>query len=175
MPFQIHLLFTVIICFFTSAGHGQSPAWNSLRYGKISLHYPPTWHVNKEAPHAGQSRLTLTPDSMRNLAMQIIEIYELTVSGDHTYARFKKDFATMLQSRPGMGTKVLKIEEISFKGHKTMYAETIQSSLPAKVYGINAGTEIYPIILIQRRHSNIPDLRMEQDEMAILNSITIDQ
>jgi hypothetical protein len=175
MAFQRHLLYATVLCFFTFASHGQSPAWNSLRYGKISLHYPPTWHVNKEAPHAGQSRLTLTPDSMQNLTMKIIEIYELTVSGDHTYARFKNDFASMLQSRSGMGTKVLKTEEISFKGHKTMYAETIQSSLPAKVYGINAGTEIYPIILIQRRYSNIPDPRLEQDEMAILNSITIAQ
>jgi len=175
MPLQRHLLLAAVICFFTFAGRGQSPAWNTFRFGKISLHYPPTWHANKEAVHAGQTRLTLTPDSMRNLAMQIIEIYELPMSGDHTYARFKKDFAATLQSRTGMDTKVLKVEEISFKGHKTMYAETIQSSLPAKVYGINAGTKIYPIILLQRRYSNIPDPRLEQDGMAILNSITIDQ
>ena len=56
-----------------------------------------------------------------------------------------------------------------------MYAEIIQSSLPAKVYGINAGTKIYIVVLLQRRHVNIPDPKIEKDETAILNSITIDQ
>jgi hypothetical protein len=174
MRFLSHLLFAALSCFFTFAGHSQAPAWNSLRYGKVSLNYPPTWRTTKES-HGGQTHATLTPDSMRTLSMRIIEIYEVPLGGDHTYARFKKDFVAILSSQSDGSTKVLKSEEISFKGHKTMYAEIIRSSLPAKLYAINAGSRIYLVFLLLSRHVNIPDPKLEKEEKAILNSITIDQ
>ena len=174
MRLQNHLLFAALACFLTSATYGQAPAWKSLRYGKVSLNYPPTWRTTKES-HEGQTHVTLTPDSMQNLSMRIIEIYEIPLGGDHTYARFKKDFAANLNSQPDGSTKVLKVEEISFKGHKTLYTEIIRSSLPAKAYAINAGSRIYLIFLLLSRHVNVPDPKMEKDEKAILNSITFDQ
>jgi hypothetical protein len=172
MPFQRLFLFAALSCSFAFAGHAQAPGWKSIRYGQVSLSYPPTWQTERLSQD-GQTAVTLTPDSMRNLAIRIIGVYELPLSGDHNYATFKKDFTTLLQSRPDWPTKVLKTQEISFKSHKTMYAEVIQSSLPAKVYGINAGTKIYMIVLLLSRHVDIPDPKMERDETAILNSITI--
>jgi len=56
-----------------------------------------------------------------------------------------------------------------------MYGEVIMIGLPAKVYAVHAGTEIYQAIFITRRHVNIPDSGIERDEQAILNSITIAQ
>ena len=63
------------------------------------MRYPPTWRTTKES-HDGQTYATLTPDSMQNLSMRIIEIIELPLGGDHTYARFKKDFTAILNSQP---------------------------------------------------------------------------
>jgi len=174
MLFQQYFLFAAAICCFTFTSHSQSPAWKPLRYGQIALKYPPTWQTERLS-HNGQTAVTITPDSMKNLSMRIVSIFEFSLRGDHNYAAFKKDFATILQSRPDWPTKVLKTEEISFKSHKTMYAEIIESSLPAKVYAINVGTKIYLIALLQSRHVNIPDPKMEKDETAILNSISIDQ
>jgi len=174
MPFQRYFLFVTLSCLFTMAGRAQAPSWKTLQLGVLSLKYPPTWVMAKRHGKV-ETYVVLTPDSMRNLPIKVFQIIELPVIGDHTYARFKKDFATVLTSNPDWPTKILKSKEISFKGHKTMYAEIIRSSLPGKVYGINAGGVIYAILLLQSRHVGVPDPKMEKDGAAILNSITIDQ
>ena len=107
--------------------------------------------------------------------MKVLAIFELPLGGDHTYAAFKSNFAAILNSDKDLPTKVLKTEEISFKGHKTIYAEIIRSSLPAKVYAIDAGNSIYLIFLLRSRHVNTPDPKMEKEETTILNSISIDK
>jgi len=163
----------MIICCFAFAVYGQSSSWKSTRIGKVSLKYPPTWHTMTES-HEGQTAISLTPDSMRNLHMQIFQIYKLPQSGNHNYAAFKKDFTEILRISDD-SRRILKTEEISFKNHKTMHAEMIQSSLPGKVYAIDAGTDIYIVVFLQRRYSNTPDPKIERDVTAILNSITIDQ
>ncbi len=73
------------------------------------------------------------------------------------------------------GGKILKSEEITFKGHKSMYAEIIASSLPTKVYGVDAGDYIYVIVLTRRRYSKIADAGLERDGTGILNSISFGQ
>jgi len=95
MPFQRYLLFVTLFCISTFAGFGQGPTWKSLRIGLMSLKYPPTWQTEK---HKGEieTLVSLTPDSMRNLGMRIIQISELPIIGDHTYANFKKGFAAAL-------------------------------------------------------------------------------
>lgn len=169
MPLQRSFLFIILSCLLTFASNAQDPSWKPYRYGNISLKYPPTWLPNKES-QGGHTRVTLTPDSMRRLTMRIVEIYELKVEGDHTFASFKNGFATSLKSQDE-STKVLKTEETSFKDHKAIYAEIIRSSLPARVYGINAGAYIYVVFLLKSRHVDVPDPKMEKDGMAILNSI----
>ena len=171
MTFSRKLLFVAVICLPAFAGHAQSPGWKSTQLGKISLQYPPGWQMKQET-QGGLSRITLTPDSMQNLSMRMIELYDLPVSGTHTYTFFKENFAAMIQARDKDGTTIRKTAEISFKDHKTMYAEIVDRTLPAKVYGINNGTEIYMMIFVSRRHSWISDPGMERDEMGILNSIT---
>ncbi|HVV07053.1 MAG TPA: hypothetical protein VHC96_22650 [Puia sp.] len=173
MLFQRYFLFVTLSCLFTMAGRGQAPSWKSLQLGVLSLKYPPTWVMEKTHGKV-ETYVVLTPDSMRSLPIKVLQIIELPVIGDHTYARFKKDFATMLTSNPDWPTKILKTEEISFKGHKTMYAEIIRSSLRGKVYGINTGGVIYAILLLQSRHVGVPDPKMERDGAAILDSITFD-
>jgi len=169
MPLQSSFLCIILSCFLTFTGSAQDASWKPYRYGNISLKYPPTWLPNKES-QGPQTRVTITPDSMRRLTMRMIEIYELKVEGDHTFANFKNGFATSLKSQDE-STKVLKTEETSIKDHKAIYAEIIRSSLPARVYGINAGASIYVVFLYKSRHVDIPDPKMEKDEMTILNSI----
>jgi len=130
--------------------------------------------MTREA-HGEQTRVTLTPDSMQNLAMRIIEIIDLPLSGSHTYANFKSNFTSILEAQPDAGIKVTKNEEITFKGHKTMYADIIRSSLPGKVYAIDGGTDIYLLFVLLRRHITVADPALERDEKTILNSIAFDQ
>jgi hypothetical protein len=122
-----------------------------------------------------QARFTLTPDSMRHLTMRIVEIIGLPQDGSHSYASFKSVFVSLLEGQPDAGIKVTKSEEITFKDHKTMYAEIKRNSLQTKVYGIDGGTYIYLFFLLPRRYSTVPDPALERDEKAILNSITFDQ
>ena len=130
--------------------------------------------MTREA-HGDQTQVTLTPDSMQNLTMRMIEIIDLPQSGSHTYANFKSGFTSILEAQPDAGIKVTRSEEITFKDHKTMYAEIIRSSLPAKVYGINGSTDIYLLFVTPRRHVTVADPALERDEQTILNSITFEQ
>jgi hypothetical protein len=157
------------LCVALSAG-GQTIAWKVVNYGGISVMYPPTWHMTKER-HESLTRVTLTPDSMQNLDMRLVQIYEFPTSSNHTYESFKTVFPSMLKVQFGTEVPTPKIDEISFKDHKALYAE-IKSELPSKAYALNAGAAIYVIILQQRRWIHTPDPGMERDEKAILNSIT---
>jgi hypothetical protein len=168
------LLIAAVFCPLAFAGYAQSSDWKSVRYGKITLRYPPTWHMNKEA-NGERTRVTLTPDSMQQLTMRMVLIYELPLGSDHSYESFKKDFPAMVRAQTDGETKFLKTDEITLKGHKCMYTEVIQNSLPVKVFGINGGTAIYAVVLLSRRYSSTPDPGMERDETAILNSISFDQ
>ena len=173
MPFLRQLLVIAVCCVLALPGRSQPPTWKPMRFGKISLNYPSTWHMSREA-HGEQTRVTLTPDSMQHLTMRIIEIFELPLSGDHTYANFRSGFASILEAQPEAGIKVTRSEETTFKGHKTMYAEIIRNSLPGKVYGIDGGTDIYLLFVLPRRYAAVPDPALERDEKVILNSIAFD-
>lgn len=173
MPFLRQPLIAFLCCALAIRGHAQSPSWKSLSYGKITLHYPPTWHMTKEA-RGRQARVTLTPDSMQHLTMRIVEFIGLPTDDSHNYASFKSGFVSLLEAQPDAGMKVTKSEEITFKDHKTMYAEVMRNSLQTKVYGIDGGTYIYLFFLLPRRYSAVPDPALERDEKAILNSITFE-
>jgi hypothetical protein len=174
MPFLRQLLIALVCCALAVSGRAQSSSWKSMKFGKVSLHYPPTW-TNTKATFNGQTRVTLTPDSMKDLSMRIVEFFELPLDGTFTYANFKSGFASLLKAQPDAGIKVPKCEEITFKEHKTMYAEAMRKGLPTKVYAIDGGTRIYLFFLLPRRYSTVPDPALERDEKAILNSITFDQ
>src|ERR1700722_210337 len=148
-------LLTAAFCSLAFAGRTQAPTWKWLRYGKLSLMYPPTWHMAKENID-GQSYVTITPDSMQNMVVQMFEIDELTLPANYTFAKYKKDLRGILTSKPDWPTKVLQTREIVFKRHKTIFAKIIRRSLPGKIYGIDDGTKIYAVILFERRYSNIP-------------------
>ncbi len=163
------LLIYVIFCVPVLASYAQSSAWKSARYGKISLSYPPTWHMTKET-RGSRSLVTLTPDSMQQLSMRMIEIFELPLEG-HSFADFKNNYVSMLKARSEDPINITKTDVITFKDHKAVYAELIRNSLPNKLYGIDGGTNIYVFLVLPRRYSTIADPAMERDEKAIMNSI----
>ena len=174
MPVLRPLLFTALMNCVAFAGRAQQAAWKSLKLSKVSLNYPPTWHMTRET-RGTQIRITFTPDSMQHLSMRMFEIMELPVAGDRKYPYFKKNFAVFLQPWVDQGGKILKDEEVTFKGHTTMYAEVIANSLPIKVYVVDAGDYLYVIILRRRRYSNVAYLGLERDGVGILNSIVFGQ
>ncbi len=157
------------LCVALSAG-AQTIAWKVVTYGRISVMYPPTWHMSKER-HEPLTRVTLTPDSMQDLDMRLVQIYEFPTNSNHTYESFKTIFPSLLKAQFGTGVPTPKIDEISFKDHKALYAD-VKSELPSKAFALNAGAAIYVIILQQRRWIHTPDPGIERDEKAILNSIT---
>jgi len=142
-----------------------------VTYGKISLLYPPTWHLTRDN-RGEQTRISLTPDSMQKLSMRMVEIYELPVTPEHNYASLKANFASLIRTGTSEDAKFLKTEEINFKGHKCMHAEVVSGSLPSSVYGLDAGPAIYVILLTKRRYSQKADPGLERDGTAIFNSIT---
>ena len=174
MPILRVLSIIVVMSCLAFGGRAQQTSWKSLKLNKVSVNYPPSWHLTRETRGA-QVRVTLTPDSMQQLTMRMFEIMELPLDGEHNYAYFKKEFPTILKPWVDQGGKILKSEEITFKNHTSMYAEIIASSLPTKVYGVDAGDYIYVIVLTRRRYSKIADPGLERDGMGILNSISFGQ
>lgn len=166
-PLFIALLITTL----TLTTHAQTSAWKSTTYGKVSLRYPPTWHLARY-DRGIQTHISITPDSMKNLLMQMFEVWELPTSAEHNYAFFKANLAPILRNATAPDATVVKKEEISFKGHKCVRTEMLSGSLPTTVYGVDAGTAIYLVVLTPRRYIKIADPGMERDERAILNSIT---
>jgi len=78
------LLATSLGCALTLSGLAQSASWKTLHHGKMSLSYPPTWHLTQNEKDQ-QTRFTLTPDSMQNLDMRMLMVFELPVTGDRNY------------------------------------------------------------------------------------------
>jgi hypothetical protein len=70
MPNRLRLVIAMVFCCLASAGRGQSAAWKTLQCAKVSLRYPPTWHLAEES-RGQQERYTLTPDSMQHLSMRM--------------------------------------------------------------------------------------------------------
>jgi hypothetical protein len=169
-----HFIVAITLCCLALVGRGQSANWKTLQCSKVSLTYPPTWHLTEERRGA-QRRYTLTPDSMQHLTMRMFELLELPLGGDHDYAYFKKNFKLLLHPNDEVTTKILKTGEITFKGHNCMYAEMTNLSLPQKVYGIDAGNVVYLIIVTERRYIRVADPGLERDGKAILNSIAISE
>jgi hypothetical protein len=173
MPRHVTLLITAVLCSIALAGRGQSANWKKLECDKITVAYPPTWHLAQES-RGRQHRYTLTPDSMQRLTMRLVEILEVPVDSAHGFDYFKKNFNLLLKHGDA-SIKVLKDEETTFKGHKSMYGDIINSSLPQRVYALDAGNRIYVVILTERRYSQIADAGLKRDGNAILNSITFAQ
>jgi hypothetical protein len=170
MPFLRLLL--VIAIFYSSpfSGSAQPPGWTSLTYNKATLNYPNSWHVVRES-RGQHTRVTMTPDSMQQLAMRMVTMYDVPTDEKHNFAFFKKNFSSILQPSIGSDGKILKTEDITFKGHDAIYAEVTADSLPIKVYYIDAGTDMYMVLVTQRRYSEVADPGLERDGMGILNSI----
>jgi hypothetical protein len=168
MPLR-QTLTTLLLCILAFTIHPQPPSWTSATCGKLSLHYPPTWHLTHETRASG-TRITLTPDSMQQLSMHMMELYDIHLDAQHTYSLLKKQAIQALQESPE--TKMVKTVDITFKGRQGMCLEFIQNSLPGKMYWVNGGTELYWIIIIPRRYIGVPDPGLERDETAMMNSIS---
>jgi hypothetical protein len=164
------LILSVAICCVTITGYGQSASWKPAKIGTLSLRYPPSWHYAKET-RGKEFRISITPDSMQHLGMRMFIIFPLSVNGEHNFAFFKKNFNLILRGAIGSDGKIVKTAETTFRGHKCMYAEAVESSLPEKVYGVDGGDLIYVIIVMPRRYVSVADPGIERDENGILNSI----
>jgi hypothetical protein len=174
MPFLRPLVIINIFCLFMLSSGAQPPGWKSGKYGKISFNYPPAWQMTRES-QGQRTRVTLTPDSMQTMSTKMFEISEIPLDNTHTFADFKPYIASVFSENKEVEGKVLKIEEISFKGHRCIYLDVVQNKLPNKVYGIDAGNVIYLVMIYPRRYIKIADPAMERDETAILNSFIVDQ
>ena len=164
------LILSAAICFAAVTSRGQGAAWKPLKLAKVSLTYPSTWHVTKETS-GPQVHITITPDSMQQLTMQMFELMELPTDEVHNFAFFKKSFPSMLKGVAGEGGKVVKNIESTFKGHRCVYAEIISNGLPEKIYGVDDGAYVYVFVTIPRRYVSKPDAGIERDGSRILNSI----
>jgi hypothetical protein len=174
MPILRQLLICTLLPCLAFVGHAQHSTWKSLRDGKITLNYPPTWHMTKETVR-DRTRTTLTPDSMQHLTLRMIEIVDIPVGSDYPFAALKSHFPSIIKLVSETRIKITREEETTFKDHKTMYAEYIRNGLPGKLYGIVAVPDIYLINVFTRRYTTVPDAALERDEKIILNSITFDQ
>ncbi|HTR29744.1 MAG TPA: hypothetical protein VMH27_10775 [Puia sp.] len=174
MTFIRPLVFPALLLAVSTAAFSQSAAWRTLRSGKISLKYPPAWHATNEPFHSG-IRITLTPDSLKDMAIRAVEILEAPVKGDLDFTGFKADFKTIIRSRTKDDTTqfTTMVKQIVFKGRETVYVEALEGGIPAKVYGINGGTVIYYITLLARPQRGSNDRQLGQDEEAILNSLVM--
>lgn len=164
---------SVLIVCLTPLLHAQTSARKPLKLGNISISYPSTWHQSRESRGA-ETRVELTPDSMQTLGMKMCTIFALPLSG-HDYAFFKEHFIQMTQTAIGSDGKILKTTETNFKGHKCMYADILESSLPVKEYGFTDGTYLYMFLLRPRRYVKVPDPALERDENGVLNSVSFGQ
>jgi hypothetical protein len=164
----------MLCCSCSYPADAQLTGWKVIKFNKATISCPANWHISKEN-HENQSRISMTPDSMQQLTLRLVVLFDLPTDDQHNFALFKTNFAAIVQPSIGPEAKISKIEEISFKGHKCMYAEIARNSLPIKLYAINAGNDMYIFLLTQRRYSQVADPAMERDGMAILNSIAFDK
>jgi hypothetical protein len=165
------LIVGLIIC--SSTIFCKRTAWRFEKDEKILLKFPATWYYLKESRNE-LIRITITPDSLKPLAIKAFELFKVKRNG-RTFEFFKDNFDYSLKSRMEGKVQISKEENIVFKGLETVYAEAIEDGIPAKLYCINGGDEVYMITLLERNHEGVWDTQMRKDEQAILNSMTIDE
>jgi hypothetical protein len=174
MPFLGLPLAIILCCSFGCPVDVQPTGWKLLQLGKATVNYPASWQIAK-ASRDGQNRVTMTPDSMKQLTMRMVEIFYLATDEKRNFATLKQNFVAIVQPMIGSEGKIGKTEDIVFKGHKGIYAELVNSSLPIKLYAIDGGANLYLFLLTCRRYTQVANPALERDEKAILNSISFDK
>lgn len=166
-----YLSVAAILCCLVFGSFGQTDGWRPLKLDFATFYYPSSWRMLKDT-HGDQTLIRLTPDSMQNLAMKMVEIFQAPLIGKTDFNWFKGHFSQVVM--PGLedGGKILATKEIVFHNHACIYADAVVNGLPVKVYGLDGLFYVYILVLTQRRYSRIPDPALERDEMAILNSVT---
>jgi hypothetical protein len=171
MPMLRFLSIAAILCCLALNDFGQGAGWKPLKLDNATFHYPGSWQMLK-ASKANQTLIQLTPDSMQNLSMKMVEIFDAPLIGQYDYKWFKGHFTEVVLPALGSGGKLLTTKEIVFHGHSCMYADAVMNGLPVKIYGLDGLFYVYILMLTQRRYSQVADPALERDEMAILNSVT---
>jgi hypothetical protein len=168
------LSIAAILCCGALNDCSQGVGWKPLKLGNATFHYPGSWKMlNASKPN--QTLILLTPDSMENLSMKMVEIFDAPLIGQYDYKWFKGHFKEVVLPALGSGGKLLTTKEIGFHGHSCMYADAVMNGLPVKIYGLDGLFYVYILMLTQRRYSQVADPALERDEMAILNSVTYQQ
>ena len=170
MPNLRCLSIAAILCGLALNDFGQSAGWKTLKLDDATFHYPASWQMVKLGKD-NQTLIRLTPDSMQDLPMKMVEIFDAPLAGQFDYKWFKAHFKEVILPALGSGGKLLTTKETVFHGHACMYADAVMNGLPVKVYGLDGLFYVYVLLLIQRRYSQVPDPALERDEMVILNSI----
>lgn len=171
-----NIYFLIIITLFLSSSSfckAQTPAYHSLKNGKVFMKVPNTW-TSQIDTIKDVFRISVTPDTLADLTIKAIELFEIKMHG-RTFAKFKEDFDHTITSRMGGGrdSKILRKENIVFKGYQTVYAEAISNNVRTKNYGVNCGSTVYLLILVDRDVNGVFDTRMQKEEEAILSSLII--
>lgn len=174
MPVLKCLLVASISCYLSFSSFGQGAGWKPLKLYNATFYYPPSWQLLKDS-HGNQTRISLTPDSMQDLSMKMVEIFNAPLTDQYDYKWFKDNFSQVVLPALGPGGKILSTKEIVFHKHSCVYADAVRNGLPVKVYGLDGLFYVNILLLTQRRYSQIPDPALERDEMEILNSITYQQ
>jgi hypothetical protein len=168
------LSIVALFCCLALSDFGQYSGWKPLKLGNATFQYPGSWQMLKTT-HGSRTLVTLTPDSMQNLSMKMVQIFNAPLIGDHDYKWFKGHFAEVVLPALGERGKILTKKEIVFHNHSCMYAEAVMYGLPVKVYGLDGLFYVNILMLTQRRYSHVADPGLERDEMAILNSLIYQQ
>jgi hypothetical protein len=174
MPILRCLSIAAILSCLALSNFGQSAGWKPLKLDIATFQYPGSWQMLK-ATHGNQTLILLTPDSMQDLPMKMVEIFDAPLIGQYDFKWFKGHFSDVVLPALGSGGKIVTTKETVFHGHSCMYAEAVMNGLPVKVYGLDGLFYVYVLLLTQRRYSQVADPALERDEMTILNSITYRQ
>jgi hypothetical protein len=75
MPKLRCLSIAAILCCLAFSDFGQSAEWKSLKLDIATFRYPSSWQMLKDT-HGNQTLIRLTPDSMQNLSMKMVEIFD---------------------------------------------------------------------------------------------------
>lgn len=171
MPILRDFPIAAILCCLALNDFGQGAGWKPLKLDNATFQYPGSWQMLKDT-HGNQTLIALTPDSMQDLPVKMVEIFDAPLTDEYDYKWFKGHFTEVVLPALGSGGKLLTTKEIVFHGHSCMYADAVMNGLPVKVYGLDGLFYVYILLLTQRRYSQISDPALERDEMEILNSIT---
>ena len=75
MPNLRCLSIAAILCCLGPRGFGQDAGWKALKFDIATFQYPASWQMEK-ATNGSQTMIRLTPDSMRDLSMKMVEIMD---------------------------------------------------------------------------------------------------